>query len=196
MGNSAAERSCASGDCAYRATCRGGFQDRTARCRRAVGCQGLRKEGIVVNECRIIHVTVREARSSKAAGEDVGTRPDTRLRYPPRVLRRPAPASRGGALHRAGAQLVVPDEPIQRVDLLDQARWLDLLDAAKRQDLNYMFISHDLRVGRRCHADPDGEKEARCRDGRPREIFKSPKTATTAPCRGGLQSTKARLRLS
>jgi microcin C transport system ATP-binding protein len=88
----------------------------------------------------------REARVIKAL-QEVGLDPETRVRYPHEFS--------GGQRQRISIaravvlepKFVVLDEPTSALDMLFQAQMVDLLrELQRRNDLTYLFISHDLRV--------------------------------------------------
>jgi microcin C transport system ATP-binding protein len=88
----------------------------------------------------------REARVVKAL-TDVGLDPATRFRYPHEFSggqRQRISIARAVVLEPS---FVVLDEPTSALDMLFQAQMVDLLrDLQRKNDLTYIFISHDLRV--------------------------------------------------
>ena len=80
----------------------------------------------------------------------VGLAPDNAMKHPSRCS--------GGQLQRvsiaralaAEPRCIILDEAVSSLDMLVQARILDLLDMLRREDgVAYLFITHDLRLVRR-----------------------------------------------
>jgi microcin C transport system ATP-binding protein len=102
-------------------------------------------EGLSVHQPKLSSEE-REQRVIKAL-DSVGLDPATRFRYPHEFS--------GGQRQRISIaravvlepNFIVLDEPTSALDMLFQAQMVDLLrDLQRKNDLTYVFISHDLRV--------------------------------------------------
>ena len=102
-------------------------------------------EGLSVHQPKLSEEE-REVRVVKAL-ESVGLDPATRFRYPHEFSggqRQRISIARAVVLEPS---FVVLDEPTSALDMLFQAQMVDLLrDLQRKNDLTYIFISHDLRV--------------------------------------------------
>jgi microcin C transport system ATP-binding protein len=102
-------------------------------------------EGLEVHQPKL-SPDEREERVVKAL-ESVGLDPATRFRYPHEFSggqRQRISIARAVVLEPS---FVVLDEPTSALDMLFQAQMVDLLrDLQRKNDLTYVFISHDLRV--------------------------------------------------
>ena len=102
-------------------------------------------EGLSVHQPRLSNEE-REQRVIKAL-ESVGLDPATRFRYPHEFSggqRQRISIARAVVLEPS---FIVLDEPTSALDMLFQAQMVDLLrDLQRKNDLTYVFISHDLRV--------------------------------------------------
>jgi microcin C transport system ATP-binding protein len=102
-------------------------------------------EGLSVHQPKLSDEQ-REQRVIKAL-ESVGLDPATRFRYPHEFSggqRQRISIARAVVLEPS---FIVLDEPTSALDMLFQAQMVDLLrDLQRKNDLTYVFISHDLRV--------------------------------------------------
>ncbi len=102
-------------------------------------------EGLEVHQPKL-SPDEREERVVKAL-QSVGLDPATRFRYPHEFSggqRQRISIARAVVLEPS---FVVLDEPTSALDMLFQAQMVDLLrDLQRKNDLTYVFISHDLRV--------------------------------------------------
>jgi microcin C transport system ATP-binding protein len=102
-------------------------------------------EGLTVHQPKLTP-DEREEKVIKAL-KSVGLDPDTRFRYPHEFSggqRQRISIARAVVLEPS---FVVLDEPTSALDMLFQAQMVDLLrDLQRKNDLTYVFISHDLRV--------------------------------------------------
>ena len=102
-------------------------------------------EGLTVHQPGLSEAE-REARVVDAL-QSVGLDPEWRFRYPHEFSggqRQRISIARAVVLEPS---FVVLDEPTSALDMLFQAQMVDLLrDLQRRNDLTYIFISHDLRV--------------------------------------------------
>ena len=102
-------------------------------------------EGLSVHQPKLSDEQ-REQRVIKAL-EAVGLDPATRFRYPHEFSggqRQRISIARAVVLEPS---FIVLDEPTSALDMLFQAQMVDLLrDLQRKNDLTYVFISHDLRV--------------------------------------------------
>jgi microcin C transport system ATP-binding protein len=102
-------------------------------------------EGLTVHQPKLTR-DQREERVVKAL-RDVGLDPETRFRYPHEFSggqRQRISIARAAVLEPS---FVVLDEPTSALDMLFQAQMVELLrELQRKNDLTYMFISHDLRV--------------------------------------------------
>ena len=122
----------------------------------------------------------REARVVQALTE-VGLDPATRFRYPHEFS--------GGQRQRISIaravvlkpSFVVLDEPTSALDMLFQAQMVDLLrDLQRKNDLTYVFISHDLRVVASLASHLIVMRHGKVvEEGTAAEIFKNPKSDYT-----------------
>jgi len=136
-------------------------------------------EGIGVHQPSL-NDSDREARVIKAL-KDVGLDPATRFRYPHEFS--------GGQRQRISIaravvlepDFVVLDEPTSALDMLFQAQMVDLLrDLQRKNDLTYMFISHDLRVVASLASNLIVMRHGKVvEEGAAADLFKNPKTDYT-----------------
>lgn len=112
----------------------------------------LTVEAIVAEPLRSFEKLSARAVRDRVAGllEQVGLVPADAQRYPSQFS--------GGQLQRisiaralaAQPRCIILDEAVSSLDMLVQARILDLLDALReRQGLAYLFVTHDLRLVKR-----------------------------------------------
>jgi len=136
-------------------------------------------EGLGVHQPSL-NESEREARVVKAL-KDVGLDPATRFRYPHEFS--------GGQRQRISIaravvlepDFVVLDEPTSALDMLFQAQMVDLLrDLQRKNDLTYMFISHDLRVVASLASNLIVMRHGKVvEEGAAADLFKNPKTDYT-----------------
>ena len=122
----------------------------------------------------------REERVVKAL-ESVGLDPATRFRYPHEFSggqRQRISIARAVVLEPS---FVVLDEPTSALDMLFQAQMVDLLrDLQRKNDLTYVFISHDLRVVASLASHLIVMRHGKVvEEGPAAEIFKNPKSDYT-----------------
>ena len=122
----------------------------------------------------------RRARVAQALS-DVGLDPSMQARYPHEFSggqRQRIAIARAMAL---GPRFVMLDEPTSALDMSVQAQIVDLLrELQRKNDLAYLFISHDLKVVRALADDIIVMKDGKVMEaGSADEVFDHPKTAYT-----------------
>ncbi len=113
--------------------------------------------------------------------KEVGIEPSAMDRYPHEFSggqRQRIAIARAMALN---PKFVVLDEPTSALDMSVQAQIVDLLrELQKKNDLSYLFISHDLKVVRALASEVIVLKDGRIvEQGSTKQIFEKPKTAYT-----------------
>jgi microcin C transport system ATP-binding protein len=136
-------------------------------------------EGLGVHQ-PALSVDQREARVIEAL-EAVGLDPATRFRYPHEFS--------GGQRQRISIaravvlkpNFIVLDEPTSALDMLLQAQMVDLLrELQRKNDLTYLFISHDLRVVASLASHLIVMRQGKVvEEGAAADLFKQPKTDYT-----------------
>ena len=136
-------------------------------------------EGLSVHQPDLAE-EAREERVVKAL-QSVGLDPATRFRYPHEFSggqRQRISIARAVVLEPS---FVVLDEPTSALDMLFQAQMVDLLrDLQRKNDLTYVFISHDLRVVASLASHLIVMRHGKVvEEGPAAEIFKNPKSDYT-----------------
>ncbi|MEZ5764474.1 MAG: ABC transporter ATP-binding protein [Xanthobacteraceae bacterium] len=136
-------------------------------------------EGLSVHQPKLSYEQ-REQRVIDAL-TSVGLDPATRFRYPHEFSggqRQRISIARATVLEPS---FIVLDEPTSALDMLFQAQMVDLLrDLQRRNDLTYLFISHDLRVVASLASHLIVMRHGKVvEEGPAMEIFKNPKSDYT-----------------
>jgi len=155
------------------------FQDPFGSLSPRMSVSEIIEEGLAIHE-PTLSAAERDQRIVAVLGE-VGLDPQTRFRYPHEFS--------GGQRQRiaiARAMVLKPkfvmlDEPTSALDMSVQAQVVDLLrDLQKKNDLAYLFISHDLKVVRALANDVIVMRNGRIVEYGPAEqIFDHPQTEYT-----------------
>jgi microcin C transport system ATP-binding protein len=155
------------------------FQDPFGSLSPRMSVNDIVAEGLRVHQPKLDE-DQREARVIKAL-QSVGLDPEWRFRYPHEFSggqRQRISIARAVVLEPS---FVVLDEPTSALDMLFQAQMVDLLrDLQRKNDLTYVFISHDLRVVASLASNLIVMRHGKVEEEGPAaEIFKNPKSDYT-----------------
>jgi microcin C transport system ATP-binding protein len=155
------------------------FQDPFGSLSPRMSVSDIVAEGLQVHQPKLT-VDEREERVVKAL-QSVGLDPATRFRYPHEFSggqRQRISIARAVVLEPS---FVVLDEPTSALDMLFQAQMVDLLrDLQRKNDLTYVFISHDLRVVASLASHLIVMRHGKVvEEGAAAELFKNPKSDYT-----------------
>jgi microcin C transport system ATP-binding protein len=155
------------------------FQDPYGSLSPRMSVHDIVAEGLTVHHPKMSE-SERDERVVRAL-HDVGIDPETRFRFPHEFS--------GGQRQRIAVaraivlepNFVVLDEPTSALDMLIQAQIVDLLrDLQKRNDLTYLFISHDLKVVAALASKLIVMRHGKVVEaGEASEVFKAPKSEYT-----------------